>query len=61
MQRLFITLVILIPLSHVAKAADRYDFVVAQNGTGNFTTLQAAIDSVPSLPQRYHKEYHLQQ
>ena len=48
MQKLFITLVFIGSLSTIAKAADRYDFTVAQDGSGNFSTLQAAIDSVPS-------------
>jgi len=30
------------------KGAEHYDFIVAQDGSGNFTTLQASIDSTPS-------------
>jgi pectinesterase len=31
------------------QAQPRYDFVVAQNGTGDFTTVQQAIDAVPDF------------
>src|SRR5688572_13146969 len=48
MQRLIFLFIILISTIHFVEAAEHYDFIVAQNGSGNFTTLQAAIDAVPS-------------
>ncbi|MBS1656135.1 MAG: hypothetical protein JSU05_14880, partial [Bacteroidetes bacterium] len=32
------------------KQADKYDYVVAQDGSGNFTTIQAAIDASKAFP-----------
>jgi pectin methylesterase-like acyl-CoA thioesterase len=48
MQRLLTTWVVLMLISTITKAANNYNFIVAQDGSGNFTTLQAAIDSAPS-------------
>jgi len=31
-------------------AAEKYDFIVAQDGSGNFTTVQAAIDACKAFP-----------
>jgi pectin methylesterase-like acyl-CoA thioesterase len=48
MLRVVVSLLIFILCNRVAKAAEHYDFIVAKDGTGNFTTLQDAIDSTPS-------------
>lgn len=46
-EKLLICLgIILVP---VLKAQETYDFVVAKDGTGDFTTVQKAIDAVPHL------------
>ena len=33
-------------------AVEKYDFVVAQDGSGNFTTIQSAIDACKSFPDK---------
>lgn len=48
MQKLLIAFIILLLFKNNSKAAEHYDLIVAKDGTGNFTTLQAAIDAAPS-------------
>lgn len=48
MQKVLIALVTCMVCSYVCKGAQRFDFIVAKDGTGSFSTLQAAIDSVPT-------------
>ena len=38
-------------LSVLSFAADKYDFIVAQDGSGNFTTIQKAIDACKAFPE----------
>lgn len=38
-------------LSVLSFAADKYDFVVAADGTGNFTSIQKAIDASKAFPE----------
>jgi pectinesterase len=39
-----------ITLTAITANAQKYDFVVAQDGSGNFTTIQAAIDASKAFP-----------
>lgn len=38
-------------LTAISAGAAKYDFVVAQDGSGNFTTIQAAIDASKAFPE----------
>ncbi len=49
LHRLTTLLGALICLIVSANAAEKYDFVVAQDGSGDFTTVQAAINAVPEM------------
>ena len=48
MQKAFIVSVVFIIATLFVKGADPYDLIVAKDGSGNFTTLQAAIDAAPA-------------
>jgi Pectin methylesterase len=48
MRRFFI--LFLVVMAGVAVRAQKYDFVVAQDGSGNFTTIQAAVDASKAFP-----------
>lgn len=48
MRRIFI--LFLIVFSAISARAQKYDFVVAQDGSGNFTTIQAAVDASKAFP-----------
>lgn len=48
MRRIFI--LILVAMSGITAWAQKYDFVVARDGSGNFTTIQAAIDASKAFP-----------
>ncbi len=49
---LFVCCVALLSTSH-QKPAAKYEYVVAKDGTGNFTTIQAAIEASKAFP--YHR------
>ena len=52
MKKIFtIGLVILACISN-SFSQEKYDFTVAQDGTGNFTTIQAAIDACKAFPDK---------
>lgn len=48
MKKVFI--LFLITMTGITAWAQKYDFVVAQDGSGNFTTIQAAIDASKAFP-----------
>ncbi|MTK51829.1 pectinesterase family protein [Paludibacter sp.] len=48
MRRIFI--LFLITMSGITAWAQKYDFVVAKDGSGNFTTIQAAVDASKAFP-----------
>ncbi|HCY40255.1 MAG TPA: pectin esterase [Prolixibacteraceae bacterium] len=50
MRTLKITFACLL-LSVLSFAADKYDFIVVQDGSGNFTTIQKAIDACKAFPE----------
>lgn len=47
----------LIPFFLFAAEVKSYDFVVAKDGTGNFTTIQDAIDAVPDFRKKETEIY----
>lgn len=47
---LFFCCIGLVSFNTSTKQADKYDYVVAQDGSGNFTTIQAAIDASKAFP-----------
>ena len=52
MKKIFtIGLIILLCISN-SFSQEKYDFTVAQDGTGNFTTIQAAIDACKAFPDK---------
>ena len=48
MKKIFV--VLLLAMSGITAWAQKYDFVVAKDGSGNFTTIQAAIDASKAFP-----------
>ena len=48
MKRIYLTLILVLATIVVAQAKD-YDFIVAQDGTGDFRTVQEAINAVPDF------------
>lgn len=49
MIRLQPILTLLLLMAGLTASAEQYDFVVAQDGSGNYTTIQAAINAVPDF------------
>lgn len=56
-MRTIILSLFLIPFFLFAAEVKSYDFVVAKDGTGNFTTIQDAIDAVPDFRKKETKIY----
>jgi pectinesterase len=49
MKQLFLTISLLIALTFISRAQN-HDFIVAKDGSGNFTSIQAAIDASKAFP-----------
>ena len=49
MKQLFLTIWLLLGFSFII-SAQNYDFIVAKDGSGNFTSIQAAIDASKAFP-----------
>lgn len=52
MKRITLFLGLLLTVLFTAKAEQKYDFVVAQDGSGNFTKVQEAIDAAKAFPDK---------
>lgn len=52
MRRLGVLVSLLLIVSSAVLAQKHYDFTVAQDGTGNFTSVQAAIDACKAFPDQ---------
>ncbi len=52
MRKILFTGLFILFFIHSSFSQEKYDFIVAQDGTGSFTTIQAAIDACKAFPDK---------